>query len=155
MSLFRFFKARGAAPVARERLQILLAHERVALGPRDLVAILRDELLATIARHVEIDPEKVKVTMDRAGAYSTLEIDVEIPCDKIAASPPKRVSAIRSRPTGWGLLPRQLRRRVLQPRIPARRELEEGLRREHLQLKDRSKKSLSISGQVGSLRASE
>ena len=85
MSLFRFFKVRGAAPVARERLQILLAHERVALGPRDLVAILRDELLATIARHVEIDPEKVKVTMDRAGAYSTLEIDVEIPCDKIAA----------------------------------------------------------------------
>jgi cell division topological specificity factor len=98
MSLFRFFKVRGAAPVARERLQILLAHERVALGPRDLVAILRDELLATIARHVEIDPEKVKVTMDRAGAYSTLEIDVEIPCDKIAAGAsrgdvPSRASA--------------------------------------------------------------
>jgi hypothetical protein len=33
MSLFRFFKSRGTAPVARERLQILLAHERVALGP--------------------------------------------------------------------------------------------------------------------------
>ena len=46
MSLFNFFKSRGAAPVARERLQILLSHERVALGPRDLVAILRDELLA-------------------------------------------------------------------------------------------------------------
>ena len=46
MSLFGLFKTRGAAPVARERLQILLAHERVALGPRDLVAILRDELLA-------------------------------------------------------------------------------------------------------------
>jgi cell division topological specificity factor len=85
MSLFRFFKARGAAPVARERLQILLAHERVALGPRDLVAILRDELLATIARHVEIDPEKLSVKMDRAGAFSTLEIDVEIPCDTLAA----------------------------------------------------------------------
>jgi cell division topological specificity factor len=83
MSLFRFFTSRDAAPVARERLQILLAHERVALGPRDLVAILRDELLETIKRHVEIDPEKVKVTMDRAGAFTTLEIDVEIPCDKI------------------------------------------------------------------------
>ena len=81
MSLFTFFKARAAAPVARERLQILLAHERVALGPRDLVTILRDELLATIAKHVEIDPEKLKVTMDRTGACSTLEIDLEIPCD--------------------------------------------------------------------------
>jgi cell division topological specificity factor len=86
MSIFRFFKPREAAPVARERLQILLAHERVALGPGDLVSILRDELLKTIGRHVEIDPEKVKVTMDRTGAFSTIEIDVEIPCDKIDVS---------------------------------------------------------------------
>jgi cell division topological specificity factor len=86
MSLFRFFKARGAAPVARERLQILLAHERVALGSGDLVAILRDELIATIARHIEFDPEKLTVKMDRTEAFSTLEIDVEIPCDKLAAA---------------------------------------------------------------------
>ncbi len=83
MSLFGFFKLRGTAPIARERLQILLAHERVALGPRDLVTILRDELLATIARHVEIDPEKLTVKMDRAGTVSTLEIDVEIPSEQI------------------------------------------------------------------------
>ena len=86
MSLFRFFKPRGAAPVARERLQILLAHERVALGHGDLVAILRDELLATIARHIEFDPERLTVRMDRTEAFSTLEIDVEIPCDKLATA---------------------------------------------------------------------
>jgi cell division topological specificity factor len=85
MNLFSFLKQRGTAPVARERLQILLAHERVSLGPRDLVTILRDELLATIARHIEFDPEKLSVKMDRAGSVSTLEIDVEIPIDKIAA----------------------------------------------------------------------
>jgi cell division topological specificity factor len=84
MSLFSFFKQRGAAPVARERLQILLAHERAALGPRDLVAILRDELIATIARHIEFDPEKLTVKMERADSVSTLEIDVEIPCDPAA-----------------------------------------------------------------------
>ena len=89
MSLFGFLKTRGTAPVARERLQILLSHERVALGPRDLVAILRDELLATIARHIEFDPEKLSVKMDRAGAFSTLEIDVELPTEKIAASSPR------------------------------------------------------------------
>jgi cell division topological specificity factor len=86
MSLFRLFKPRGSAPVARERLQILLSHERVAVGPRDLVAILRDELLATIRRHVEIDPEKLSVKMDRSAGCSTLEIDVEIPCDKVAVA---------------------------------------------------------------------
>ena len=92
MSLFNFFRARGAAPVARERLQILLSHECVALGPRDLVTILRDELLATIAKHVEIDPEKLKVTMERAGAHSTLEIDLEIPCDKVDVSASRSVA---------------------------------------------------------------
>ncbi len=87
MSFFRLFKTRSSAPVARERLQILLSHERVAVGPRDLVAILRDELLATIRRHVEIDPEKLSVKMDRSAAFSTLEIDVEIPCDKVPLTP--------------------------------------------------------------------
>ena len=88
MSLFRMFKPRASAPVARERLQILLSHERVAVGPRDLVAILRDDLLATIRRHIDIDPEKLAVKMDRASGFSTLEIDVEIPCDKVAAAKP-------------------------------------------------------------------
>ena len=88
MSLFSFFKARGAAPVARERLQILLAHERVALGPRDLVAILRDELLATIARHVEIDPEKLSVKM------------------AALASPRRSRSTSKSRATHWPRAPR-------------------------------------------------
>ena len=84
MSIFSMFKPRATAPVARERLQILLSHERIAVGPRDLVAILRDELLATIRRHVEIDPEKLSVKMERSAGFSTLEIDVEIPCDKVA-----------------------------------------------------------------------
>jgi cell division topological specificity factor len=98
MTLFNFLKSRGTAPVARERLQILLAHERISLGSCDLLAILRDELLATIARHIEFDPEKLTVKMDRAGSVSTLEIDVEVPSEEIAAearrrAPPPRVSA--------------------------------------------------------------
>jgi cell division topological specificity factor len=87
MSLFSLFKPHATAPVARERLQILLSHERVAVGPRDLVAILRDELLATIKKHVEIDPEKLSVKMERAAGFSTLEIDLEIPCDTAAGAP--------------------------------------------------------------------
>jgi len=95
MSLFHFFKRGATAPIARERLQILLSHERVALGPRDLVTVLRDELVATIARHIEIDPEKVMVKMDRAGAVSTLEIEVEIPSEKIVGDG-KRLAPVDS-----------------------------------------------------------
>ncbi|MBV9287201.1 MAG: cell division topological specificity factor MinE [Hyphomicrobiales bacterium] len=96
MSLFGFFKSRGAAPVARERLQILLAHERAALGDRDLTAILRDELLATIARHIEIDPEKLTVKMDRAASFSTLEIEVEIPCGKLDVAAARAAAPVQA-----------------------------------------------------------
>ena len=46
MNLFRFLKRRGSAPVARDRLQILLAYERSALGSSDLLITLREEILA-------------------------------------------------------------------------------------------------------------
>ena len=86
MRLFEFLKPRSTAPVARERLQILLAHERMALGPRDLVAILKEEILATIARHVKLDPEKVTVKVGGQGSVSTLEIDVELPTVHISGA---------------------------------------------------------------------
>jgi cell division topological specificity factor len=94
MNLFTLFKPRATAPVARERLQILLAHERIALSHRNLIAILRDEIMATIAKHIDIAPEAVKIKMDLGGAVSTLEIDVEIPTDKIAK--PARQDATRA-----------------------------------------------------------
>ncbi len=80
MSLFTFFNRKSSAPAARERLQILLAHERANLGGQaDLVTILREEILAVVAKHVNIDPEKVTVTMERGDNVSTLEVDIEIP----------------------------------------------------------------------------
>ena len=79
MSLFGFLSRRASAPVARERLQILLAHERAFGGGSDLAAILQEEILAVISRHVEIDRDKVQVKLDRGQSMSTLEIDVEMP----------------------------------------------------------------------------
>ena len=79
MIIFSLLKRRPPATVARERLQILLAHERAQLGRSDLLAVLRDEILAVIGRHMAIQPEKVQVKMDRGDIVSTLEIDVEVP----------------------------------------------------------------------------
>jgi cell division topological specificity factor len=91
MNLLSLFARKSSAPVARERLQILLAHERVALGPRDLVAILREEILAVIAKHVPLDRDKVIVQMNAQGDVSTLEIDVELPAATGAAAQPEEV----------------------------------------------------------------
>jgi cell division topological specificity factor len=84
MNLLRLFNSRTAsapasAPVARERLQILLAHERGLRGQPDLLGILREEILAVVSRHVTLDPEKVVVRMDRGKNVSTLEVDIELP----------------------------------------------------------------------------
>ncbi|MGE7370532.1 cell division topological specificity factor MinE [Neorhizobium sp. NPDC001467] len=78
MSIFGLFRKNKSAPMARERLQVLLAHER-ASASSDLVTILREEILAVIARHVELDADRVHVKMDRDENMSILEIDVEIP----------------------------------------------------------------------------
>lgn len=80
MNLFTLFNRKTSAPAARERLQILLAHERANIGGQsDLVTKLREEILAVVAKHVNIDPEKVNVTMERGDNVSTLEVDIEIP----------------------------------------------------------------------------
>jgi cell division topological specificity factor len=79
MSLFKLFRRGGSAPVARERLQILLAHERKTAGQSDLLNILRDEILAVVAKHISLDPDMVRITMERGEPISTLEVDIEIP----------------------------------------------------------------------------
>jgi cell division topological specificity factor len=84
MSLFSFFQKRPSAPVARDRLQVLLAHERALSGRPDLAAVLQKEILAVIARHIPIDQDKVVVRLDRGARVSTLEIDIEMPEDVLA-----------------------------------------------------------------------
>ena len=79
MSLFGFFTRRSSAPVARERLQLLLAHERAASGQSDLIAVLREEILAVIAKHLSMERHKILVKMDHRETISTLEVDIEIP----------------------------------------------------------------------------
>jgi cell division topological specificity factor len=79
MSMFGLFRRQGSAPVARERLQILLAYERGTHGQSDLLSILREEIMAVIEKHVAIARENVQIKMDRGDTVSMLEIDVEIP----------------------------------------------------------------------------
>ena len=85
MSIFRLFSSRPApvpipsAPIARERLQILLAHERGMRGQPDLLMQLREEILAAVSRHVALDPDKIIFRMERGKHVSTLEVDIELP----------------------------------------------------------------------------
>jgi cell division topological specificity factor len=79
MNLLTLFRRSASAPVARERLQVLLAHERGASGQSELLMKLQEEILAVIAKHIKVDREKVHIKLDRNDDIATLEIDVEVP----------------------------------------------------------------------------
>jgi cell division topological specificity factor len=70
---------KSAADTAKERLQIVLAHERVGRDGPDYLPMLQKELLAVIAKYVEIDEDKVRVQLDRNADSSILEVDIELP----------------------------------------------------------------------------
>jgi cell division topological specificity factor len=91
MNLLELFRKKTTAPVARDRLQVLLAHERSVIGKSDLLATLQEEILAVIARHITVDRDAVQIKLDRGASFSTLEIDVEVPLDvaKLAQAPAK------------------------------------------------------------------
>ena len=79
MNLLGLFRRRNSAPVARERLQVLLAHERAFVGKSDLLSVLQEEIIAVIGKHIAIERDRVQIKFDRGDPISILEIDVEVP----------------------------------------------------------------------------
>jgi len=79
MKFFSLLAGRRSAPLARERLQILLTHERGATGHAGLIAVLREDILGVIAKHVDVTPDKVEVRVEHGDEVAVLEIEVEIP----------------------------------------------------------------------------
>ena len=76
--------APASASQAKERLQIVLAHERIGRTREDFLPKLQQELVAVVARYVAIDPGKVNINLDRGGELSTLAIEIELPGPKPA-----------------------------------------------------------------------
>jgi cell division topological specificity factor len=88
MRIFNFFrptqppKAESSAHHAKERLQIVMAHERASRDGPDFLPLLQQELLAVIAKYVDVDQNKVEVKLDRSSEISTLEVNIELPSRK-------------------------------------------------------------------------
>lgn len=78
MNIFRA-KKKTTANVAKERLQIILAHERSQRNNPDYLPRLQQEILDVIAKYVHIDKERVQVNFQNAGDFSILELNVTLP----------------------------------------------------------------------------
>ena len=81
MSLLSFLlgEKKKTASVAKERLQIILAHERSALSSRrDYLPELQKELLAVISKYVSVKPEDIKVMLERQDDLEVLQVKIEL-----------------------------------------------------------------------------
>ena len=80
MNLFKslFPPHRNSASVAKERLKIVLAHERAGRDAPDFLPKLQKELIDVVCRYVEIRDDMIRVNLGKAGETSLLEINIEI-----------------------------------------------------------------------------
>ena len=81
MSLMDYFRKeqKSSASVAKERLQILVAHDRARSTAPDYLPQLQREILAVIRKYVTIGDEDVSVNLEQQGTTSVLELNVTLP----------------------------------------------------------------------------
>ncbi|WP_316675843.1 cell division topological specificity factor MinE [uncultured Tolumonas sp.] len=86
MSLLDFFlrtRKESTAKLAKERLQIIVAHERTSRSGPDYLPQLKQDILDVIRKYVQIDPEQVTVQLDKKGEeLSVLELNIMLADDK-------------------------------------------------------------------------
>jgi cell division topological specificity factor len=68
-----------SASIAKERLQIVVSHQRMDGGDVDFLPKMRYELLAVISKYVKINQEQINVQLQRNGNCSVLELNIMLP----------------------------------------------------------------------------
>lgn len=84
MGLFSFFKTnkkKNTASLAKERLQILIAHEHADKSKKspDYLPKLRDEIVQVIRKYVHIDDNDVNVNVESGDDFDVLELNITLP----------------------------------------------------------------------------
>ena len=85
MSLLDYFRSnkKNSANTAKERLQIIVAHERRKRNSPDYLPQLERDILEVIRKYVDISPEQIAVSLEkRDDELSVLELNVTFPDDK-------------------------------------------------------------------------
>jgi cell division topological specificity factor len=81
MSLLDYFKISkvGTAFLAKERLQILVAHERTSLNQPTYLPQLQKELLEVIRKYVNVSQDAISVSFEQDEHQETLELNIVLP----------------------------------------------------------------------------
>jgi len=79
MSLINYFRRKKSAEIAKDRLQIIIAQQRIRKDSTDFLPLLRKDIIAAIAKHMNIDINEVKVDLHYKDNNSTLELNLVLP----------------------------------------------------------------------------
>ena len=82
MSFFDYFRSKSepsSAELARERLKIIVAHERGTRSQPDYLPKTQEEIIAVIKKYIAIDQDKVSIQLDSNDECSVLEVNVTLP----------------------------------------------------------------------------
>ena len=82
-SFLKFLRGekKPTASFAKERLQIILAHERSGRNAHepDYLPALQRDLMAVLAKYIKVNPEDIQVLLERQGNLDVLEVKIELP----------------------------------------------------------------------------
>lgn len=99
MGIFSFFRSRNedhSAKVAKDRLQVLIAHERTGRNGPDYLPMLKQDILNVIKKYVTVAEDQVSVQLDMQENCDVLELNITLPEDGDAKLPSRTASAASS-----------------------------------------------------------
>ena len=85
MGIFSFFRSRqkGSAVTAKERLQVLIAHQHTDSDGPDYLPLLKQDILNVIKKYVDIGEEQVMVQLESQDDCDVLELNITLPDDNV------------------------------------------------------------------------
>lgn len=80
MKFLDFFRSskQGSASIAKERLQIIVAHERRKTDTPDFLPMLQQDILTVVRKYIHISEDQVKLSLDSSGDVEVLELNISL-----------------------------------------------------------------------------
>lgn len=83
MSILQLFRSNkeedNSAVTAKERLQIIVAHERLSRSSPDMLPAMQKDILDVVRKYIEVSEEDISIRLDRDSDCSVLEVNVQLP----------------------------------------------------------------------------
>ncbi len=73
----RFFGEKASSQVARQRMQVVLMHDRMDIAP-DIMEAVKNDIIAVLSRYMELDRKSIRVDLEQGKNYTALVSNVQI-----------------------------------------------------------------------------